>query len=120
KGKLLYTESFKYDDQKALFTFFHTVPDSTSQSYQAIYTTDVKGRRLGERVYATNGYIKHSGRFDYDAQGQLIAETRYNYSGSFMFKNTFKYDYDKAGNWTYLVNKNKNSSYITKREIEYD
>ena len=120
KGKLLYTETFKYDDQKVLQIFFHNVPDSTLKSFQSIYTTDVKGKRLSERVYASTGFIRHTNKFEYDQQGQLSAEVRYNYAGAFEFKNTFKYSYDKAGNWISLVNKNKSSSYLTVRVIEYE
>jgi len=120
EGKLLYSESFKYDDQKALLKLIHTVPDSSDKSFQAIYTSDIKGRHLSERVYATSGYILYTNKFNYDSEGQLIEEVRYNYSGAFLFKKNFKYAYDKAGNWTSLVNKNKSSSYLTTREIQYN
>lgn len=120
KGKLLYSESFKYDDQKALLKFSHTVPDSTDKSFQAIYTSDVKGKRLSERVYAVSGYMLYTNKFTYDSEGQLIEELRYNYSGAYDFKKSFKYVYDKAGNWVSLVHKNKSSSYLTIREIQYN
>jgi len=119
KGKLLYTETFKYDDQKTLLMFFHTVPDSTSKSFQAIYTKDAKGKRLSERVYATTGYILYSKQFEYDQEGQLAAEIHYNYAGAYDFTSKFKYSYDQVGNWISLVNKNKASSYLTTRVIEY-
>ncbi|NRF40382.1 hypothetical protein [Pedobacter foliorum] len=120
KGKLLYSESFKYDDQKALLKLIHIVPDSSDKSFQAIYTSDIKGRHLSTRVYATNGYILYTNKFNYDFEGQLNEEIRYNYSGAFLFKKRFKYVYDKAGNWTLLANKNKTSSYLTIREIQYN
>ncbi|WP_216854459.1 hypothetical protein [Pedobacter panaciterrae] len=120
EGRLLYSESFKYDEQKVLLKFTHTVPDSTNKSYQAIYSSDVKGKRLSERVYAPNGYILYTSKFAYDSENQLMEEVRYNYSGAFDFKKSFKYVYDKTGNWTSLINKNKTSSYVTIREIQYN
>ena len=120
KGKLLYSESFKYDDQKALIKFAHTVPDSSDKSFLAIYTPDAKGKRMSERVYAATDYILYTSKFKYDSQDQLIEEMRYNYSGTYIFKKTFKYVYDKVGNWTSLIHKNKTSSYLTIRQIQYN
>ncbi|RZK70327.1 MAG: hypothetical protein EOO85_21210 [Pedobacter sp.] len=118
-GKLLYTHLFKHDNQNVLLKFSYLVPDSISKNYYAVYEVDMKGKRVGERVYAENDFILYNTKFDYDTHGEMTREARYNFNGSHSYTKKYEYIYDKYGNWTTLINKNKSSSYLITRQIYY-
>ncbi len=106
-GQVFSTIVYIYDKLGNLIEEKHHLKQ-TNNAFSWIYQYNPAGRkteesyylaRPGEKAGMMKSLLNFRVVFSYDAQGNIVEETRYNTAGQTTSNKHFQYEYDKTGNW---------------------
>ena len=120
---LMIKTTFKYDSKSNLIERNNWNQYDSFKSIARTYTYeyDADGNRIAEHYLSRNGEVERTYTYRYDEHGNLLERKNYNRWGESSFGESYEYKYDLQNNWIERANFNKDGEVTstTVRAISY-